>query len=62
MASVLADAGKSSNSIRRILRHKKVSTTELYIKNINNDLKETMEALSIKTISSVPETVNEKKL
>jgi integrase len=62
VVSVLADAGKSSNSIRRILRHKNVSTTERYIKNINNDLKETMEALSTKNLISVPETINKKKL
>jgi len=37
-ASRLADRGKSTNTIRRMLRHKNVSTTERYIQNINNDL------------------------
>ncbi len=46
VASLLADSGKSTNAIRRVLRHKNVSTTELYIQNVNNDLKETMRALS----------------
>jgi len=46
VASILADSGKSTNAIRRVLRHKNVRTTELYIQNINNDLKETMGALS----------------
>jgi integrase len=38
-ASRLADLGKSTNTIRRMLRHKNVATTERYIQNINNDLK-----------------------
>ena len=46
MASILADSGKSTNAIRRVLRHKNVGTTELYIQNVNNDLKETMGSLS----------------
>ena len=46
VASSLADSGKSTNAIRRVLRHKNVSTTERYIQNVNNDLKETMGALS----------------
>jgi len=37
-ASRLADMGKSTNTIRRMLRHKNVSTTERYIQNINDDL------------------------
>ena len=37
-ASRLADRGKSTNTIRRMLRHKNVSTTERYIQNINDDL------------------------
>ena len=48
VASVLADSGRSTNTIRRVLRHKNVSTTERYIQNINDDLKETMQALSFK--------------
>ncbi|MDA3897181.1 MAG: tyrosine-type recombinase/integrase [Desulfobacteraceae bacterium] len=47
VASVLADTHKvSSKAIQRILRHKKVSTTERYIGNINNDLKSTLNLLS----------------
>jgi integrase len=37
-ASRLADDGKSTNTIRRMLRHKNVNTTERYIQNINDDL------------------------
>lgn len=37
-ASRLADDGKSTNTIRRMLRHKHVNTTERYIQNINDDL------------------------
>ena len=48
VASVLADSGKSTNTIRRVLRHKHVSTTERYIHNINDDLRETMTFLSLK--------------
>jgi len=62
VASTLADAHKSANSIRRFLRHKKVATTERYIQNINNDLKEMTEALSTKKLFSVRETLYEKKL
>lgn len=50
VASVLADNMKSTNSIRRFLRHKNVHTTELYIQNINNDLKDMAEALSTKNL------------
>jgi len=53
VASILADSGKSTNAIRRVLRHKNVSTTELYIQNVNNDLKETMGALSFEKLFSV---------
>jgi integrase len=50
VASVLADSGKSTNTIRRILRHRNVSTTELYIQNINNDLRETLGALGFNEV------------
>jgi len=50
VASVLADAGKSTNTIKRILRHKNLATTERYIHNINNDLKEATGALSISSL------------
>ena len=47
VASVLADTHKvSSKMIQRILRHKKVSTTERYIGSINHDLKGTLDLLS----------------
>jgi integrase len=39
VASRLSDMGKSTNTIRRMLRHRSVHTTELYIQNINKDLK-----------------------
>ena len=42
-----ADTHKiSAKSIQRILRHKNLRTTELYIQNINNDLKSTINLLS----------------
>lgn len=37
-ASRLADMGKSTKAIQRMLRHKKIHTTEFYIQSINNDL------------------------
>ena len=47
VASVLADTHKvSAKRIQRILRHKNLSTTERYIQNINDDLKNTFELLS----------------
>lgn len=46
-ASILADKFKvSSKTIQRILRHKNLSTTEVYIKRLNTDLRVTMELLS----------------
>lgn len=46
VASYLADEKKvSAKRIQRILRHKNVSTTERYIKNLNNDLRETYDLL-----------------
>lgn len=45
VASTLADAGKSTNSIRRFLRHSRVNTTELYLQNINNDLQDLADCL-----------------
>jgi len=47
VASVLADTHKvSAKTIQRVLRHKNLSTTERYIKKINQDLAATMELLS----------------
>jgi len=47
VASVLADVHKvSMKSIQQILRHKKVSTTEKYVKTINQGLEETINLLS----------------
>ena len=37
----------SAKALQRILRHKNVTTTERYIQNINNDLKATINLLSI---------------
>lgn len=50
VASVLADSGKSTNVIKRVLRHKNLRTTELYIQNINNDLKDTLESLNFEKV------------
>jgi len=61
VASILADSGKSTNAIRRVLRHKNVSTTELYIQNINNDLKETMGALSFEMLFGTDQDDQRKK-
>lgn len=46
VASVLADSGKSTNTIKRVLRHKNLRTTEIYIHNINNDLKDALDGLN----------------
>jgi len=52
VASVLADTHKvSAKRIQLILRHKNLSTTERYIQNINEDLKDTLELLSIVRVS-----------
>lgn len=59
VASVLADTHKvSTKQIQRILRHKSLHTTERYIKNINQDLKETLNLLSQK---KYPKTIPEKQ-
>jgi integrase len=55
-ASCLADAGKSTNSIRRFLRHTNVRTTEIYIQNINDDMADVAEALSPEKIFSIPQS------
>jgi integrase len=48
-ASLLADTHKiSAKTIQRVLRHKNVTTTERYIKNINRDLGTIMELLGKK--------------
>jgi integrase len=47
VASVLADEHKvSAKTIQRLLRHRSVTTTEKYIKKINNDLESTVNLLS----------------
>lgn len=61
VASILADSGKSTNAIRRVLRHRNVSTTERYIQNVNNDLKETMGALSFEKLFKQLEDQGEQK-
>ncbi|MBW2000722.1 MAG: site-specific integrase, partial [Deltaproteobacteria bacterium] len=51
VASVLADEHKvSAKRIQRILRHKSLSTTERYIGLLNEDLKETLELLSERSV------------
>jgi integrase len=46
-ASVLADEHKvSAKRIQRLLRHKNLRTTERYIRNINQDLKTTLDLIS----------------
>jgi integrase len=53
VASVLADNHKvSAKRIQRVLRHKNLATTERYIQNINDDLKDTLDLISL---SSVPQ-------
>ncbi len=48
MASVLADTHKvSAPTIQRILRHKKLATTERYIQKISSDVRATLELLEI---------------
>jgi hypothetical protein len=61
VASILADSGKSTNAIRRALRHKNVSITERYIQNVNNDVKETMDALSFEKVFGVDPEDEQKK-
>lgn len=59
VASYLADTHKvSAKRVQLILRHKQLSTTERYIKVLNQDIKETLNLLSKKL---VPESVPEKK-
>jgi len=51
VASVLADTHKvSPKTIQRILRYKNLHTTERYIKNLNRDLRETLNLLSQKKV------------
>jgi integrase len=46
-ASILADERKeSAKTIQRLLRHKRVQTTELYIRNLNKDLKASVNGLA----------------
>jgi integrase len=54
-ASILADKYKvSSKTIQRILRHKNLSTTERYIKNLNTDLRATLNLLGSKDLRTKP--------
>jgi hypothetical protein len=61
VASILADSGKATNAIRRVLRHKNVSTTERYIQNVNNGMQETMDALSFEKVFGVDPEDEQKK-
>jgi integrase len=59
VASVLADTHKvSAKTIQRVLRHRKLETTERYIHNINRDLAAIMNMLAEKSPPSEP-TKNE---
>lgn len=55
-ASCLSDAGKSTNAIRRFLRHQNVRTTEIYIQNINDDMQDVADALTTANLFPVPES------
>lgn len=47
VASILSDKYKASTkTIQRILRHERMTTTEIYIESLNTDLRGTMEMLS----------------
>lgn len=59
VASVLATQGASLKQIGTILDHSRLSTTEGYVYNLNNDLKATMELLENK--SSIHETIHTNK-
>ena len=55
VASVLSDTHKiSTKTIQRILRHKNMRTTELYIKNLNRDLSAILNLLSVRVPQEVP--------
>jgi integrase len=54
VASILVDQHKASlKTVQRILRHKKMATTERYVQALNDDLRQTMNLLSR---GSVPES------
>jgi hypothetical protein len=47
---MLADRHKmSSKTVQRILRHKNVRITELYLQNINQDLREVVDLLNLES-------------
>ena len=51
VASALADLHKvSAKRIQRVLRHKNLATTERYIRDLNQDIKQTLELLSTRKI------------
>ena len=63
VASALVETHKvSAKTIRRILRHKNVITTERYIQNINQDLASKMNLLSEKDPHEGSPKVDEKWL
>jgi integrase len=61
VASVLADTHKlSSKRIQRILRHNSIHTTELYIQNLNDDMRDDLNLLcQPKVPEGVPEEAKE---
>ncbi|MBW1778729.1 MAG: hypothetical protein JRJ54_14220 [Deltaproteobacteria bacterium] len=55
VASILADRHTvSSKTVQRFLRHKSVYTTELYIQNINMDLRSVASLLNESTLNRTP--------
>ena len=55
VASMLNDKYKqSSKTVQRVLRHKNVHTTELYLKSINHDLAPVMNLLSTESQGELP--------
>jgi len=62
VASILADRHTvSSKTVQRFLRHKSVYTTELYIQNINMDLRSVASLLNM-DLRSVASLLNESTL
>ena len=62
VASMLADTHKiSAKTIQRILRHKSLQTTEMYIQNLNKDLSSVMNLLDVNLNRSTTESTTEKK-
>ena len=62
VASILADKHKvAAKTVQRVMRHKYLSTTEGYLENILNDLRETMNFLSEKDENILPQHLPDKQ-